>query len=102
MALIFAVMHLYDILNFLLLLSIPFYISQKSGIDKLTEWSTIPACSSLMCCCCFFSTGAIPKGLILQKNCLTFVYTGFIYVNLCQDWFFWFLEDLWFEDLCAG
>ena len=37
MALVFAVMHLYNILDFLLLLSIPFLYFLKSGIDKLTE-----------------------------------------------------------------
>ena len=48
--------------TFLLLLSIPFlYFKKKSGTDKLTEWSTIPVCPSLMC----FSTGAITKELIL-------------------------------------
>ena len=41
-------------LDFLLLLSIPFFILfffffLKSGIDKSTEWPTIPACPSLMC-----------------------------------------------------
>ena len=51
MTLVFAVMHLYNILEiFLLLLSIPFlYFFFKSGIAKSTEWSTVPACSSLMC-----------------------------------------------------
>ena len=53
----------------------------KSGIDKSTEWSTIPACPSLMC----FLTGAIPKGLLLRKICVQrFMYVLF-YVNLCQD-----------------
>ena len=56
MTLVFAVMHLYNILEFfLLLLSIPFfYTFLKSGIEKSTEWSTIPACPSLMC---FFNRG---------------------------------------------
>ena len=55
MTLVFAVTHLYTIFIFLLLLSIPFfffYTFKKSGIDKLPEWSPIPACPSLMC---FFS-----------------------------------------------
>ena len=52
----------------LLFLSISFYtFFFKFCIDKSTEWSTIPACPSLMC---FFLTGAIPKGLILQKICV--------------------------------
>ena len=44
MALVFAVMHLYK--KKLLLLSITFlyfFFFFKSGIDKSTEWSTIPA-----------------------------------------------------------
>ena len=97
MALIFAVMHLYDILNFLLLLSIPFYISQKSGIDKLTEWSTIPACASLMC---FFNSGGT-KGTNSSKIlCSMFVYVLF-YVNLCTGLILWFLNNLWSDDLRA-
>ena len=70
MALVFAVMHLYNISNFVLLLSIPFlkfYTLKKSGIDKSTEWSTIPARPSLMCFKIFFLTRAVPKGLILRK-----------------------------------
>ena len=70
MALVFAVMHLYNISNFVLLLSIPFfefYTLKKSGIDKSTEWSTIPARPSLMCFKNFFLTRAVPKGLILRK-----------------------------------
>ena len=41
-----------------------YFFSFKSGIDKSTEWSTITARPSPMC---FFSTGAIPKELILRK-----------------------------------
>ena len=47
---IFAVMHKYNILIFLLLLSIPFlFLFFKSGIDKSTERSTIPTCPRLIC-----------------------------------------------------
>ena len=53
MALVFAVVHLatYYFNFFLLLLVISFFYTFKknSGIDKSTEWSTIPACPSLMC-----------------------------------------------------
>ena len=69
MTLVFAVMHLYNILdlkkNFLLLLSISFFILfLKSGIDISTEWSTIPACPSLMC---FFNRGDT-EGTNSSKN----------------------------------
>ena len=49
MALVFAVMHLYNNLDFLLLLSIPFSHLFKSGIDKSMEGSTIPASPNLKC-----------------------------------------------------
>ena len=83
MTLVFAVMHLYNILEFfLLLLSIPFlYFLKKSGIDKSTEWSTIPACPSLMC---FFNRGDTKGTNSSKLLCPMFVYVLF-YVNLCQD-----------------
>ena len=69
---------------FLLLLSIPFFISfLKSGIDKSMEWSMIPACPSLTC---FFNRGDA-EGTNSSKNlCPMFVYVLF-HVNLCHDWF---------------
>ena len=55
MTLVFAVMHLYNILEFFYCFCPSFFILfLKSGIDKSTEWSTIPACPSLMC---FFNRG---------------------------------------------
>ena len=55
-----------------------FYTFLKSGIDKSTEWSTIPACPSLMC---FFNREGTNSSKIL---CPMFVY-GLFYVNLCHD-----------------
>ena len=83
MALVFAVMHLYNILIFLLLLSIPFFLILffKSGIDKSTEWSTIPACPSLMC---FFNRGDTEGTNSSKILCPMFVYVLF-YVSLCHD-----------------
>ena len=52
MALVFAVMHLYNIYLYIFFIASVhsfFYTLKKSGIDKSTEWSTIPACTSLMC-----------------------------------------------------
>ena len=85
MTLVFAVMHLYNILEFfLLLLSIPFfYTFLKSGIDKSTEWSTIPACPSLMC---FFNRGDTEGTNSSKILCPMCVYV-LIYVNLCHDRF---------------
>ena len=92
MALVFAVMHLCNMFNFLLLLSIPisssssssfffFFFFFKSDVDKSTEWSTIPVWSSLM----FFFNRGNSEGTNSSKIlCLTFVY-ALLYANLCQD-----------------
>ena len=67
---------------FKLLLSIPFlYFKKKSGIDKSTEWSTIPACPSLMC---FFNRGDTEGTNSLKILCPMFVYVLF-YVSMCHD-----------------
>ena len=77
MTLVFAVMHLYNILEFfLLLLSIPFfYAFLKSGIDKSTEWSTIPACPSFMC---VFNRGDTEGTNSSKILCSMFVYVLFM------------------------
>ena len=98
MTLVFAIMHLCNIFQFLLLLSIPFLYTFffKSGIDKSTEWSTIPACPSLMC---FFNRGDT-EGTNSKILCSMFVYVLF-YVNLCTELILWCLNNLWFDDLRA-
>ena len=71
--LVFAVMHLYNILDFFYCFCpfLFFYSFLKSGIDKSKEWSTIPACPSLMC---FFNRVGT-KGTNSSKIlCLMFVY----------------------------
>ena len=80
MALVFAVMHVYNI--FLLLLSIPFlYFFFKSGIDISMEWSTILVCPSFMC---FFNRGDTEGTNSAKILCPMFVYVLFC-VNLCHD-----------------
>ena len=69
-----------------LLLSIPFFfffytLKKKSGIDKSTEWSTIPACPSLTC---FSGRGNTERTNSSKILFLTFVYV-LLHVNLCQD-----------------
>ena len=69
MTLVFAAMHLYNILEFFYCFC-PFfflYLKKKAtGIDKSTEWSTIPACPSLMC---FFNRGDT-EGTNSSKICV--------------------------------
>ena len=61
--------------NLLLLLSIPFsYFFEKSVIDKSKEWSTIPACPSLVC---FFNRGDTEGTNSSKILCLMFVYVLF-------------------------
>ena len=84
MTLVFAIMHLYNILEFFIAsVHSFFYFFLKSVIDKSTEWSTIPACPSLMC---FFNRGDTEGTNSSNILCPMFVYVLF-YVNLCHDWF---------------
>ena len=84
MTLVFAAMHLYNILDFFIASVHSFFLILfflKSGIDKSTEWSTIPACPSLMC---FFNRGDTEGTNSWKILCPMFVYVLF-YVNLCHD-----------------
>ena len=86
MTLVFAVMHLYNILEFFFVFvfaSVHSFIILffKSGIDESMEWSTIPACPSLMC---FFNRGDTEGTNYSKSLCPMFVYVLF-YVNLCRD-----------------
>ena len=83
MTLVFAVMHLYKILEFFIasVHSFFFYtLKKKSGIDKSTEWSMIPACPSLIC---FFNRGDTEGTKSSKILCPIFVYVLF-YVNVCH------------------
>ena len=84
MTLVFAVMHLYNIIFFIA--SVHSFFKNtflESGIDKSREWYTIPACPpSLMC---FFFNRGDTKGSNSSKIlCSMFIYVLF-YVNLFQD-----------------
>ena len=79
--LVFAVMRLYDILEFFIAsVHSFFYTFLKSGINKSTEWSTIPACLSLMC---FFNRGDTEGTNSSKILCPMFVHVLF-YVGLCH------------------
>ena len=81
MTLVFAVMHLYDILEFFIAFVHCFCILfQKSGIDKSMEWSTIPACPSLMCS---FNGGDTEGTNSSKILCPMFLYVFFV-VFLCK------------------
>ena len=84
MTLVFAVTHLCDILEFFIASVHSFfffvYTFLKSGIGKSTEWSTIPACPSLMC---FFNRGDTEGTDSSKILCPMFVYVLF-YVGLCR------------------
>ena len=58
-----------------------FYTFLKSGIDKSTEWSTIPACLAL---CAFFNRGDTEGTNSSKMLCPMFVYVLF-YVYSCRD-----------------
>ena len=82
MALVFAVMCLYNILIFYCFCPFLCYTFLKSGIDKSMEGSTIPICPSLLC---FFHRGNNKRTNSLTILCLMFVYVCFVCINLCQD-----------------
>ena len=93
MSLVFAVMHLYGI--FYCFCPFLFYTFFKSGIDKWTERSTIPACLSLMC---FFNRGNTKGTNFSKMLCLMFVY---VFCKFVSGLILWFLDNLWFEGLRA-
>ena len=85
MALVVAVMHLYNLKkNLIASVHSFFYINFfYFFIDKSTEWSTIPACPSLKC---FFNRGDIEGTNSSKILCPMFVYLkNIFYVGLCQD-----------------
>ena len=99
MAVVFAVMHSYNIFDFLLLLSILFLkiFCFKSGIDKSMENSTIPACPSRMC---LFNRGNTEETNSSKMYCLMFAYF-FVLCGFVSKLILWFLDNLWFDDLGA-
>ena len=67
----------------------------KSGLDISTEWSTIPACPSLMC---FFNRGDTEGTNSLKILCLMFVY---VLCKFVSGLILWFMDTMRFDDLPA-
>ena len=57
----------------------------------------MPACPGLVC---FFDRGDTEGTNSSKILCLMFV-SVLLYVNLCTGLILWFLNNLWFDDLCA-
>ena len=92
----YAFIYIY-MLFFLLLLSIPFFIPFLNLVlIILTEWSTIPACPSLMC---FFNMGDTEGTNSSKILCSMFV--CFVLCKFVSGLILWFMDNLWFDDLRA-
>ena len=90
MALVYAVMHLYNILSLLLLLlSIPLkeiILFLKSGIDGSTGWFAMPTCPGLVC----FFNGDGAEGTSSSRVLCSMFVRVFCYVGLCTGLVLWF------------
>ena len=92
MALVFAVMHLYDILNFSLLLSIPFlYFFSLLNVVLINRRNSPRYQRVLALCAFFFNRGGTERINSSKILCSMFVYVLF-YVNLCTGLILWFFE----------
>ena len=96
MTLVFAVMHLYYWFLFCCFCPFLFYTVLKSGIDKSMEWSTIPACPSLMC---FFDRGDTEGTNSSKILCSMFV--CFVLCKFVSGLILWFMDNLWFDNFRA-
>ena len=68
----------------------------KSGVEKLTEWSMVPACLSLMC---FFNRGNFQREYFF-KNFVSRLCTFCYICKFVSGLTLWFLGNFWFNDLC--
>ena len=93
MALVFAVMHLYNVNIFIASVHSFFNTLRKSGIDKSMEWSTIAACPSLTCFCNRSNTEGTNSSKSLRLMCVFYVLCGFVSGLILR-----FLDNLWFDD----
>ena len=98
MTLVFAVMHLYNILDFfLLLLSIPFFKYFFSNVVLINRRNG-PRYQRVLALCAFLRQ-VMPKELILQGFCVQRL-CMFCFTKICVGTDF-VVYDLWFDDLHA-
>ena len=83
MALVFAAMHLCNILNLLLLLSIPFLMLLFKNLVLINRRNG-PRYQRVLALCAFFNRGDTEGTNSSKILCPMFVYVVF-YVNLCHD-----------------
>ena len=92
MALVFAVMYLYNIFyNFVVAYVHSFFNTfSTSGIDKSSEWSTIPAIPAYPSLVCFFNRSDTEGTNSLKKFvfdiCVCFVLCKFLSGLICAFW----------------
>ena len=94
MALVFAVMHLYNILIFFIAsVHSSFFFFFTFLILVLINRRNGPRYQRVLLALCAFLTGVIPKGLIFRKFCVRCLCILF-YVNLCTGLILLFLNNL--------
>ena len=100
MALVFAFMHFYNIFFKILYCFCPFlfYILFKNLV--LINRRNGPRYRLVLALCAFFNRGGTEATNFSKILCSMIVYVLF-YVNLCTGLILWFLNNLWFDDMCA-
>ena len=100
MALIFAVMHLYNIFFIASVHSFFFLNTYKKNLVLINRRNG-PRYQRVLALRAFL-TGVMPKGLILRKFCVRCLCMFcFMSCKLVSGLILWFMETLWFDDLCA-
>ena len=97
MTLVFAVMHLYNILEFLIASVHSFFIFFLNLV--LINRRNSPRYQRVLALCAFV-TGVILKGLILRKFCVRCL-CMFCLCKFMSGLILWFMDNLWFDNLRA-
>ena len=72
-------------------------LSPSSAQESFVHWNG-PRYQRVLALCAFL-TGVIPKGLILRKFCVQCLCIFFFLCKFVPGLIFWFLDELWFDDL---